>query len=253
LRNEVIDPRLIMVKKHLSSIKNILAVSSGKGGVGKSVIATTMSLLLARKGKDVGLLDLDFYGPSCLKILGSDIVFPEEEKGIIPPIIEGLKVMSIEYFTRDNPLPIRGDEITNAIIELLAITVWGDLDYLIIDLPPGMGDELLEIIKLIPKSNHIVVTTPSILSVSVVRRLITLLKNANENILGGIVNMVRGESEVDIGINFLGKIIYDEDLDNSLGNTNELLKTRFAKDLQIITDKVEESLKKREIDGSERR
>ena len=242
MRNEKIDPRLVMVEKNLSKIGNVLAISSGKGGVGKSVIATTMALLLSRRGRRVGLLDLDFYGPSCLKILGSKIVFPEEEKGIIPPTIQGLNVMSIEYFTRDNPLPVRGDEITNAIIELLAITIWGDLDYLVIDLPPGMGDELLEIIKLIPNSKYIIVTTPSILSINVVKRLLKLLINANENILGGIINMVRKGGDVDIGVRVLGMIGYDEKLDETIGDVESLLKTNFAKDLSDIVNKVEASL-----------
>ncbi len=242
MRNEIVDPRLILVEKHLASIKNILAISSGKGGVGKSVIATTMALLLARKGKRVGLLDLDFYGPSCLRILGSEIVFPEEEKGIIPPTIHGVKVISIEYFTKDNPLPVRGEEITNAIIELLAISVWGDLDYLVIDLPPGMGDELLEILKLIPESKHVVVTTPSILSISVVKKLVKLLKNANENILGGIVNMVREKGDIDIGISILGKISFDEKLDEALGDVEKLLNTNFAKELNAIVEGIDKSL-----------
>ena len=231
-----------MIQKQLSGVSNILAVSSGKGGVGKSVIATTMALLLSEKGKKVGLLDLDFYGPSCLRVLGADIVFPEEERGILPPLIRGVKVMSIEYFTRENPLPVRGEEISNAITELLAITIWGELDYLVIDLPPGMGDELLELVKLIQRTKHIIVTTPSILSINVVKRLVKLLKGADEEVIGGILNMVKGEVDVDIGVKILGKIRFDDKLDSALGKPEELLKTDFANDLSKIIGEIERQI-----------
>jgi len=234
---DIPDPRLVLIKKNLSKVKNIYAVSSGKGGVGKSVIATTASLLLAKKGHNVGLLDLDFYGPSCLKILGEEIEFPKEERGLIPPTTHGVKVMSIEYFTKDNPLPLRGDEISNAITEVLAITIWGELDHLIIDLPPGMGDELLDIIKMIKGAKHIVVTTPSILSLTVAEKLIKMLKKTKEETFGVILNMVREEKEVDLEAPILGRINYDKKLDSALGNVERILSTNFAKELGEIIEK----------------
>ena len=129
------DPRLSIIDKRLSKIKRIIAVASGKGGVGKSLVASTISLNLSKKGYKVGLLDLDLYGPSSHIILGvKDYGFPEEEKGIIPHKIDGINFMSIVYFTEDKPAPLRGMDITNVIIELLSITQWGDLDFLIIQI-----------------------------------------------------------------------------------------------------------------------
>ena len=112
------DVRTIVIEKRLKNIKRIIAVASGKGGVGKSLVASTLALTLAKKGHKVGLFDLDLYGPSSHIILGVKDVFPEEEKGIIPPKIHDIRFMSIVYFTEDKPSPFRGIDITNIIIEL---------------------------------------------------------------------------------------------------------------------------------------
>ena len=132
------EVRTSVIEKRLKNIKRIISVASGKGGVGKSLVASSLALSLSKRGYKVGLLDLDLYGPSSHIILGvDDYGFPEEEKGIIPPKISGINFMSIVYFTEDKPSPFRGIDISNIIIELLAITQWGELDYLIIDMPPG--------------------------------------------------------------------------------------------------------------------
>ncbi|GAG44776.1 unnamed protein product, partial [marine sediment metagenome] len=117
-------------------------------------------------------LDLDLYGPSSHIILGmNDFNFPKEDKGIIPPKINGINFMSIVYFSEDKPSPFRGVDITNIIIELLAITQWGELDYLIIDMPPGIGNEVLDVIRYIKKSEFLVVSTPSKVAMGTVGKL----------------------------------------------------------------------------------
>ena len=137
------EVRTSVIERRLKNINRIIAVASGKGGVGKSLVASTLALNLAKKGHKVGLLDLDLYGPSSHIILGVKDVFPKEEKGNIPPKIHGINFMSIIYFTEDKPSPFRGIDISNIIIELLAITQWGKLDYLIIDMPQELGMKLL--------------------------------------------------------------------------------------------------------------
>ena len=232
------DPRVVLIENRLRKIKRIISISSGKGGVGKSVIATTLALALSKLGRSVGLLDLDFYGPSCTTILGAKNVFPREEKGLIPPKVSGVYTMSIEYFTREKPLPIRGFEATDAMIEILAITRWGELDYLVIDMPPGLGDEILDLLRFIPRAEHIAITTPSKLSINVVKKLIELLKKINSKILGLIVNMVRGPEEIDVGITVLGKIRFDPELENAIGEPKKILETDFGKDVLKIVTKI---------------
>ncbi|MCK4321585.1 P-loop NTPase, partial [candidate division WOR-3 bacterium] len=150
------DPRLRIIDKRLKNIKTMIAISGGKGGIGKSLVASTLSLILSKLGYKVGLLDLDFCGPSTHIVLGIRGIYPKEEKGIIPPEIYGIKFMSIIYYAGDNPSPLRGIDISNAIIELLAITRWGPLDFLIIDVPPGIGDTTLDIIRLMKKTGFLI-------------------------------------------------------------------------------------------------
>jgi len=113
--------------------------------------STWLSLNLNDRGFKTGLLDLDFTSPSTHVILGVKDFYPEEEYGIIPPLAHGIRYMSITHYSLDEPAPLRGVDVSNAIIELLAITRWEDLDYLIIDMPPGIGDATLDTIRLIPK------------------------------------------------------------------------------------------------------
>jgi ATP-binding protein involved in chromosome partitioning len=143
------DPRPGLIGQRLESVGETIAVSSGKGGVGKSMVASTLALDLAEKGHSVGLLDLDFTSPATHVILGIEGLFPEEDYGIIPPLAHGFRYMSITHFALDKPAPLRGADVSDAIIELLAITLWGDLDYLIIDMPPGLGDATLDVIRFV--------------------------------------------------------------------------------------------------------
>src|SRR5512136_1450517 len=135
----MIDPRTSVIEHRLGVIGRIVAVSSGKGGVGKSLVATTLALALARKGHRVGLFDLDFTSPSTHLILGAGGVKPKEDKGVLPADVCGLEYMSLVYYTSDQAAPLRGIDTSNALIELLAVTIWGRLDFLVIDMPPGIG------------------------------------------------------------------------------------------------------------------
>ena len=239
------DARIGVIDKRLKNIKRIISVASGKGGVGKSLVASTLSLNLAKKGLKVGLLDLDLFGPSSHIILGAEKdKFPEEEKGIIPPKINGINFMSIVYFTEDKPSPFRGVDISNIIIELLAITQWGELDYLIIDMPPGIGDETLDIIRLVKKSEFLVVTTPSKVSMGAVGKLLKILKELNLPIIGVIENMKMTDSKLvkdsvsKMNLTYLGYISFDSNIEDSIGYTNKLLKSGFMKDFDKIIKKI---------------
>lgn len=231
------EARVSVIKKRLKDIKRIISVASGKGGVGKSLVASTLALNLAEKGHKVGLLDLDLYGPSSHIILGVKDVFPEEEKGIIPPKIHGIKFMSIVYFTEDKPSAFRGIDITNIIIELLAITQWGPLDYLIIDMPPSIGDETLDVIRFIKKSEFLVITTPSKVAMGAVSKLLKILKELKIPVIGVLENMKMTESSIiedtvaEMGIPFIGSIFFDKNLEDAIGDGDLLLKTKFMEEL----------------------
>lgn len=213
----------------------VIAVSSGKGGVGKSMVATTLALSLLEQGLSVGLLDLDFTSPSTHVILGVEGLYPEEEYGIVPPLAHGLKYMSIVHYSLDEPAPLRGEDVSNAIIELLAITRWGDVDYLILDMPPGIGDATLDTLRLVPGIEFMVVTTPSRVAYQSVRRLLLLLRDLKIPIIGVLENMVVNrsryvEDEVkSLGLRYLGALDYDEDLEATIGDPGKLMKTRFGK------------------------
>ena len=238
----MLDPRLSVIEDRLKGVDRIIAVSSGKGGVGKSLIAATTALLLSERGLRAGLLDLDFTNPSSNVILGVSAAHPIEDKGMIPPEIHGVKYMSITFFSGEEVMPLRGGDVTNAFIEVLALTRWGNLDYLIVDTPPGLGDILLDLLKLIRRLVFLVVTTPSRLSLETVRKLLALLRGVRAPVIGVIENMltdisisVKGEVER-IGARFLGSIPFDPRVEGTLGNPKKLLETKFAEKLSEILD-----------------
>ncbi|MGF3585357.1 MAG: ATP-binding protein [Thermoplasmatota archaeon] len=238
------EPRTAVIEKRLSQIKKTIAVASGKGGVGKSLIASSLALYLSKKGYKVGLLDLDLYGPSTHIILGIKNVLPKEEKGLVPPKIYGIKFMSIVHFTGDKPAPFKGDDISNIIIELLAITQWGPLDYLIIDMPPGLGDETLDLIRLVKRSEFLVVTAPSKVSMGAVGKLLSILKELKLPIIGVLENMKMVDSSYikdgvsKMKIKYLGYILFDKKLEDSIGNLSKLQRTDFMKDLENVLGKI---------------
>ena len=238
------EPRTSVIEKRLKDIKRIIAVASGKGGVGKSLIASHLALSLADKGHRVGLLDLDLYGPSSHIILGVQNQFPTEDKGIIPPKVQGISFMSIVYFTEEKPSPFRGVDISNIILELLAITQWGSLDFLIIDMPPGIGDETLDVIHYMKNSEFLVVTTPSKVAMGAVSKLLKILIELKKPLLGVIENMTMADStfiEEDVEklqVRYLGKIPFDEHLEEAIGDTHRLKKTEAMKHLSAIIQRI---------------
>jgi len=235
-----LDPRLEIIDKRLAGVKRLIPVSGGKGGIGKSVVASTLALTLAQLDYKVGLLDLDFSGPSTHVILGISGVYPEEEKGIIPPEVHGIKFLSIVYYTGDNPSPLRGVDISNAMIELLAITQWGSLDFLIIDMPPGIGDIVLDTIRLMKRAEFLIVTTPSKVVLATVMKVLAILKELTVPIVGVVENMKTQPSTLvkeqikPFAVPFLGEINFDNRLETALGDVSKLLKTGFAQDMKQI-------------------
>lgn len=221
------DPRVAIISERLKPIKKIIAVAAGKGGVGKSTVATGLALVLAEMGYRVGLLDLDFYGPSTHIILGvSEELQPKEERGIVPPTVHGIEFMSLVYYTRKNPAPLRGSDLTNALIELLAITRWGELDFLIVDMPPGLGDTTLDAIQLLKSPSFLVVTTPSRIAQETVNKLVRLLQELGLPIVGILENMSKSRG--------LARLPFDETLEDALGDPERFLQTEFARRLREV-------------------
>ncbi len=240
----MVDPRVSVINERLSRISRIVAVSSGKGGVGKSMVATTLALTLAKKGCRVGLFDLDFTSPSTHIILGAEKIQPKEEKGIIPPTVHGLEYMSLIYFVGDQPAPLRGADVSNALIELLAVTQWGSLDFLVIDMPPGIGDAVLDLVRLVKRIEFLIVTTPSLLAFETVKKQVELLCELKMPIIGVVENMKMTKAKgieaatEKLGLRFLGEVAFDEGVEDAIGDVEKLLATAIGKKIQLIVDSV---------------
>jgi ATP-binding protein involved in chromosome partitioning len=177
--------------KGLPKVKNIIAVASGKGGVGKSTTAVNLALALAQEGARVGILDADIYGPSQPMMLGA-MQAPElkDKKTLLPVVRHGIQSMSIGYLVDQTaPMVWRGPMVTTALQQLLNDTLWDDLDYLIIDLPPGTGDIQLTMAQKIPVSGAVIVTTPQDLALLDARRAVEMFKKVNIPVLGIVENM----------------------------------------------------------------
>lgn len=177
--------------KPLPGIKNIIAVASGKGGVGKSTTAVNLALALAAEGANVGILDADIYGPSIPTMLGQS-GFPESEDGktMLPKMSFGLQTNSIGYLVDTNqPMIWRGPMVTGALQQLLKETRWSDLDYLIVDLPPGTGDIQLTLSQQIPVSGAVIVTTPQDIALIDAQRGLGMFEKVNVPVLGIVENM----------------------------------------------------------------
>lgn len=238
------DPRPAAAALQLSTVERIICVGSGKGGVGKSVISAVGALLLAKKGRKVGILDLDIHGPSAHTILGLSSFRIKEERGILPWKIAGVSLMSAVPFIRRKPALLRGQEITDAVLELLAVTRWGKLNFLIVDLPPGTGEEVMDVVRVVKHPEFVLVSTPSRIVTGTVGRLGLALRSLNVEILGVIENMrlssfpwTKNLAER-LKTRFLGSIKFDQRLEAAIGKPGELLKTAFAQDLRKILEKI---------------
>ncbi len=176
----------------LPGVKNIIAVGSGKGGVGKSTVATNLAVSLALEGAEVGLLDADIYGPSqakMFKVEGKRLL-ADDEKKILPLKNYGVKVISIANLVEEEQaLTWRGPMLHGTLTQLLKQVLWGTLDYLIVDLPPGTGDVQLSLSQLVSVTGAILVTTPQAVALADVKRSYTMFRKTNVPLLGIIENM----------------------------------------------------------------
>ena len=234
------DPRASVINERLKRVGRIIAVSSGKGGVGKSLVATTLALTLARKGCKVGLFDLDFTSPSTHLIMGVKDARPKEERGIVPPVVKGLTYMTLVYYSGGQATPLRGEDVSNALIELLSVTQWGELDFLIVDMPPGISDAVLDLVRLVKRIEFLIVTTPSLLAFETVKKQVSLLKDLKVPIIGVVENMkmhkaknIAQESEK-LGLKFLAEIPFDLKVEEAIGDEKKLLNTTLAKRIRKL-------------------
>lgn len=173
-----------------AGIRNIIAVASGKGGVGKSTTAVNLALALAADGARVGILDADIYGPSMPRMLGVSGQPTVADKRIIPHQAHGVKVMSMGFLVEEESAMIwRGPMVTSALKQQLSDTDWGELDYLVIDLPPGTGDIQLTLVQSIPVAGAVIVTTPQDIALLDARRALQMFRKLKVPVLGVVENM----------------------------------------------------------------
>ncbi len=259
------------VAEGLKNVRRKIAVMSGKGGVGKSTVAANLALALSMRGSKVGLLDCDMHGPSIPKILGIESERATGTESAINPISAegGIEVMSLGFLLpeRDSAVIWRGPLKMRAIAQLLGDVKWGNLDYLVVDLPPGTGDEPLSIAQLIPDPDGtVIVTTPQDVALLTIRRAVNFAREVGLLVLGLIENMSSfvcphcgreveifksggGESLAsELGIPFLGKIPLDPDIVRSGEEGRPFVleqESNSAKNFGNIVDKIEKSINER--------
>ncbi len=184
-------PMMPQEKAPIPGVKSIVAVASGKGGVGKTTVAVNLALALNRLGASVGLLDADVYGPNVPLMLGTDEQ-PRAlgDRRIIPVEAYGLKVISMGLLSPgDKPVIWRGPMLHSVIQQFLRSVEWGELEYLVVDLPPGTGDVQLTLIQTVALTGAVVVTTPSVVALADVRKAIEMFRQVNVEVLGVVENM----------------------------------------------------------------
>jgi ATP-binding protein involved in chromosome partitioning len=178
-------------KLPIPGVENIIAVASGKGGVGKTTVAVNIAVSLLKKGLKTGLLDADIYGPNVPMMLGLSGKTPDfVDERIIPVERDGLKVISMGFFLRpDTPVIWRGPLVHRAVQQFLRDVEWGELDYLIVDLPPGTGDVQLSLVQTVPITGAIIVTTPQDVALLDARKGLRMFEQTGTNVLGIVENM----------------------------------------------------------------
>jgi ATP-binding protein involved in chromosome partitioning len=184
-------PGPVVAKEPIAGVKNLVAVASGKGGVGKTTVAVNLAIALKKMGASVGLMDADVYGPNVPVMLGTNEQ-PRaiDDRTIIPVEAQGLKMISMGLLSPgDKPLIWRGPMLHSVIQQFLRSVRWGELDYLIVDLPPGTGDVQLTLIQSVAITGAVVVTTPSIVALADVRKAVEMFRQVNVDILGVVENM----------------------------------------------------------------
>ena len=258
------------LKERIDKIKHKVMVMSGKGGVGKTTVTVNLALTLAAKGYEVGIMDADIHGPNIPKMLGIEDARPDiSENGISPVLVPPrVKVMSLAFLlaSKDTPVVWRGPLKMGAIKQFLSDVFWGDLDYLIIDLPPGTGDEPLSVAQLIPDiDGAIVVTTPQDVALLDSRKSVTFARELGMPVIGIIENMSGfkcpecgeeidlfkiggGEhAAADMGVPFLGRIPIDVAIVESGDSGIPFVlahKSEAADAFEEIVDTVEQFIKK---------
>lgn len=176
--------------KPIEGVKNIIAIASGKGGVGKSTVSANLALALSAEGARVGILDADIYGPSQPRMFGLSGQPTSDGKSLQPMVSYHIQTMSIGYLIEeDTPMIWRGPMVTQALEQLLRDTRWNDLDYLIIDLPPGTGDIQLTLAQKVPVTGSVIVTTPQDISLIDARKAVKMFEKMEIPILGVVENM----------------------------------------------------------------
>src|SRR5271170_791921 len=192
LRAEITAHAVQRTLKPLANVKNIVAVASGKGGVGKSTTAANLALAWAAQGAKVGLLDADIYGPSQPLMMGLAGAKPQSTDGkhLTPLRAHGVEVMSIGFMIDpEQPMAWRGPMVTSALTQLLGDTTWGDLDYLVVDMPPGTGDIQLTLAQRVPVSGAVIVTTPQDIALLDARKGLKMFEKVEVRVLGVVENM----------------------------------------------------------------
>ena len=220
---------LLAPQNEYSDIKHVIGVISGKGGVGKSLVTSTLAVFLQRMGYKVGILDADITGPSIPKTFGIDTKVYQNEMGIIPAETKnGIKIMSINLLLPDAESPViwRGPVIAGAVKQFWQDVVWGELDYLLVDCPPGTGDVPLTVFQSLPLSGAVIVTSPQDLVSMIVKKAYNMAQMMNIPVLGIVENMsyvvcpecgeqfkIFGEGSdtiaKDLGVDLLGKMPID--------------------------------------------
>ena len=252
------------IKISLSKIKHKIFVLSGKGGVGKSSISANLAASLSKKGYKTGLMDVDVHGPSIAQMLGlTGLLDISEQQLLIPKQINGnLKVVSVQALMQDKDQAIiwRGPAKTGMIRQFVSSVDWGELDFLIIDAPPGTGDEPLTVVQTIPEALGIIVTTPQEVALADIRKSISFCKTVHLKTLGIVENMAgfkcpHCNEPIDLfssgggektakaqGLTFLGSIPFDTDVvisgDSGVPIMLQDKETRFSKGFDTIVEKI---------------